>query len=294
MSQDDSDRPVPVWMLSQRRTSAISVLVARALTALARVCAATAIAVTCWWLVILLRREWPAWGEEAVAARRAAAPVYLVLTVVCIGLAMGPPYGLWQYVYWWPGFSFIRAPLRFVILGVLGLAVLTAIGLERLTTRLSPAQRRLAFACTGALMLGEFLVTPIFAVPFAVTIPAADRWLASQPTPFVVAEVPVGPERYQTTYMLHSTAHWQRTVAGYGGIRPELNEIVNAELRSFPDERSVQHLIALGVTHVVVHLDFYAPEDRPAMEQRLRTFDPDRLKLEFSDETSRVYSLHHR
>jgi hypothetical protein len=220
--------------------------------------------------------------------------LYLALTVVCVGLAMGPPYGIWPFVYWWPGFSFIRAPLRFMILGVLGVAVLAAIGFDRSVSRLPERRRQWVAALVGALMIVEFFGAPVFAVPFVVKIPAADRWLADQPKPFVVAEVPVGPERYQTTYMLHSTAHWQRTVAGYGGIRPDLNQIINAELRSFPDERSVRHLTELGVTHVIVHIDFYAPEEWPAADARLRAFDPQRLTLEYADQTGRVYSLHSR
>jgi hypothetical protein len=103
--------------------------------------------------------------------------------------------------------------------------------------------------------------------------------------------VPVTTERYQTIYMLHSTAHWQRTVAGYGGIRPVISQQLNSELQTFPDANSVRHLAELGVTYVIVHIDMYPPGEWPAVEQRLREVDPAALKLEYSDDAGRVYSV---
>ena len=40
---------------------------------------------------------------------------YLLLTIVSGGLALGGRYGLWQFVYWLPGFNFIRGSSRFMI-----------------------------------------------------------------------------------------------------------------------------------------------------------------------------------
>ena len=93
-------------------------------------------------------------------------------------------------------------------------------------------------------MIVEFAAMPLRTVRYRVKIPAADHWLDSQPKPFVVAEVPVFPsERYQTMYMLHSMAHWQKTVHGYSGMRPRLHDELYAAMRSFPDDLS---LIRLG------------------------------------------------
>ena len=209
--------------------------------------------------------------SEAVAAwsggaRRSPAPLYLLMTLLCVGLSLGPPYSLWPYVYSWPGFNFIRAPLRFMVLGALGIAVLAAIGFDRLTSRLSLDRRRTAAFAVAALMLVEFVGVPVFAVPFAIKFPPADQWLAQQPKPFVVAEVPVDPgyERHQTIYMMHSMAHWQRTVAGYGGIRPAFHQDLDRLLNVFPNEASVRRLVEIGVTYVVVHIDLYDPAVWPA------------------------------
>ena len=37
-----------------------------------------------------------------------------------VGLALGPPYGLWQFVYWLPGFNLIRGSSRFMVVGTPG------------------------------------------------------------------------------------------------------------------------------------------------------------------------------
>jgi hypothetical protein len=133
-----------------------------------------------------------------------------------------------------------------------------------------------------------------------VDIPDIERWLAGQPKPFVVAEVPVGNprnfgqwEQREATYMLHSTVHWQKTVHGYSGFRSALHQTLYAELAEFPSEQSVQHLLDLGVTDVIVHTDFYPSGDWAVIEQRIAAFS-DRLTLKHVEGAGRVYSLHRR
>lgn len=288
---DGGLEPVPAWRLSQHRAHASAARLARGLAWAARMAAMVAVCGGAWWAVVALRARWSQWGDVMKEARNAPVPVYLLIALVSFALAMGPPYGIWQYVYTWPGFSFVRAPLRFMSLGVLGIAVLASFGFERLASRMPPRRQRLAAAVLGLLLIVEFNGAPLFAVPYTVRIPEADRWIASHAVPSVIAEVPIGPERYQTTYMLHSTAHWQRTVAGYGGIRPALNEILNAELRTFPDEASLARLQSIGVTHVVVHMDFYPPDEWPAVDERLRAFEGNGLSLVYSDANGRVYAV---
>jgi hypothetical protein len=214
---------------------------------------------------------------------------YLLLTVVSVLLAAGP---LWPYVYWLPGFNFIRGPSRFMILAMVGLSVLAAIGFERLRSLVQPRHRTVVLAIVSTLLVGEFIAIPFQTVPYAVTIPAADRWLNGQPKPFVVAEVPVQPlDRYQTAYMLHSMAHWQKTVHGYSGMRPPLHERLYAQLRRFPDDDSLRSLSELDVTYVVVHIsEYHEAGELEEVDRRLATY-ADRLKLEYQDRAARVYSL---
>jgi hypothetical protein len=198
-------------------------------------------------------------------------------------------------VYWLPGLNFIRAPTRFVLLAVLALAVLAGLGVERLLAR---ARRpALGALVLGALLVAEFAAMPLGVEAYRVDIPAIDRWLATQPTPFVVAEVPLPDsrdlnrrERRQTLFMLHSTAHWQKTVHGYSGLRPPAHEALYRAMLQFPDENSLSQLEHLGVKHVVVHTDLYEPGEWPSVEAKLRGF-ASRLRLVHEEENGRVYTL---
>jgi hypothetical protein len=90
--------------------------------------------------------------------------------------------------------------------------------------------------------------------------------------------------------MLHSMAHWQKTVHGFSGILPGLHEELYDGLRDFPTEASVRHLAQLGVTYVIVHGSWFPPEERALVEARLPGFS-EWLKLEYLDQDSRVYSI---
>ena len=235
------------------------------------------------------RDAWTVWGAQY---RRSPTAFYLLLTIVSAGLALGGRYGLWQFVYWLPGFNFIRGSSRFMVLGLLGVAVLTGVGFDRLAARLAPSRRRLAAVVAGGLLVAEFSAIPYRGVPYRLDTPAADLWVAQQQKPFSIAEVPVTTsERYHSNYMLHSMAHWQKTVHGFSGIRPALHEELYDQLRTFPSEDSVRHLAQLDVTYVIVHGSWFQPEERRLVEERLHAFGS-WLKLEYMDPDSRVYSIH--
>jgi len=131
----------------------------------------------------------------------------------------------------------------------------------------------------------------------AVDVPDIERWLAGQPKPFIVAEVPVGNprnfgqwEQREATLMLHSTAHWQKTVHGYSGFRSERTQALLTELAEFPSEEGLQHLSELGVTDLVVHADLFPPGDWPVVEQRIAGFSG-WLTLRHVEGAGRVYAL---
>jgi len=238
-------------------------------------------------------RAWgEAWHRPTVSRRRErwAVPFYALLTLVAILLSVGPPLGIWPFVHWLPVLNFVRVPWRFMILATLGLAVLAGFGVERLGAGLSPASRRRLALVLGVLMVGEFASIPLPTRAYAVTIPAVDRWLESRPKPFVVAELPVGSERLQSTYMLHSMAHWQKTIHGHSGFRVRLHVELYDQLLSFPDEASLDALERLGVDYVVLHPEFYGPAQWERVKARLMAFG-DRLTLEHEADGGRVYSL---
>ena len=142
-----------------------------------------------------LRRGWAMFRRWSEARRQDAVRFYLLLTLVSIWLATGSPGGLWRYVYWWPGMNFIRVPSRFMVLAMLGLAVLAGIGFERLTARLTPKRSLIMAAIVGVLLVAEFAAIPLSTDEYRVEIPAVDRWLDGQPKPFAIAEVPLPSPR---------------------------------------------------------------------------------------------------
>jgi hypothetical protein len=231
--------------------------------------------------------------QGSAEQRKRADPtlLYAALTVLGIWISMGPPLGLWPLIYWLPGFSFIRVPSRFMLLAMLGFAVLSGIGFQRLAARFNADRRIVVAACVACLMIAEFADMPLPMTPYVVTIPAVDRWIATRPGTFAIAEFPASSVvRYQTTYMLHSMGHWQRTIHGYSGFEAPLHTRLYQELRGFPDEPSLRRLTELDVAYLVVHEEMYRPGEWAQVQERLQRFN-DRLTLEYSEGTGRVYAL---
>ena len=289
---------VPAWALSERPAGLVTVIAARIMDAAVWVLAALVVLAAAWYVrAALAGRE--ALRQWADARRRDATTFYALLTLMMLWLALGPPYGLWQYVYSLPGFNFIRANTRFTLVALLGIAVLAGMGFDRIARRLPRRSRLLLATAAAAVLVAEYAAMPMASQPARVDIPAVDRWLDGRPKPFVVAEVPVHNaetqlgrfERQEATYMIHSTAHWQKTVHGYSGWRSSLHHQLYSEMQTFPDETSVNALLNLGVTYVVVHTELYAPDEWSRLEKRLEQFSP-RLRLEHVEGTGRVYSLH--
>jgi hypothetical protein len=232
-----------------------------------------------------------------LAARRLdTMTFYLLVVLASVWLSIGPPFGLWQFVYWLPGFNFIRASSRFMLLAVLGLSVLAGAGFDRVTMRLAASTRLVAAAIVAALLVAEFAV-PLDSVAYRAEIPSADRWLAQQPKPFVVAEVPLPPprrifefEKRQSEYMLHSMAHWQKTVHGWSGLQPPNHMALYYQLRDFPSEDSLRWLMEFRVDYIVVHADLYPPGEWTEVERRISALQG-WIELRYADEAGRIYAL---
>src|SRR4030095_15085306 len=82
-------------------------------------------------------------GLRAPAARRVdPTPLYLALALLGIWISMGPPLGVWPLIYWLPGFSFIRLSSRFMLLAMVGFAVLSGLGVQYLASSVAGTTRR--------------------------------------------------------------------------------------------------------------------------------------------------------
>jgi PA14 domain len=294
--RDKTYRVVPRWALSRRPFNSAAVIAARILEAL-RAASTILVVLAAIWCVF----AWPinrheTWIHSLAPYRRNPTAFYFLLTAVCVGLALGPPYGLWQFVYRLPGFNMVRGSSRFMVVGILAIAVLAGIGFDRISGQLARRRRVALAAVVGVLLVAEYAAV-LGVQPSRFEVPLIDRWLDSRRKPFVVAEVPVHSlvnaglfERQETAYMLHSSAHWQKTVHGYSGWRTLFHLQLYSEMQSFPDETSVASLSDLGVTYIVVHTDLYPPGEWSLVEARLQAFSS-RLRLEHVEGAGRVYSL---
>ena len=270
-----------IWALAAVAVALRAAITARApVNAVAR--ARRAVARVAWW-----------WD----ARRRDAATPFALLTLVAFWLTLGPPIGLWRWVYWLPAFSFLRVPSRFVMVEMLGLAILGAFGFERLTAGMRSRTRAFAAMAVAALLVAEFAAMPLATEPFRVSPPPIDHWMNTLPKPFVVAEVPMprtwSPAvvaSFNANYMLHSTAHWQKTVHGFSGAEPPLHTQLFLEMSRFPDDLSVHRLADLGVTYIVMHTDLYRGNEQADAEAKLTKY-ADWLTLVHVEGAGRVYRL---
>ena len=247
-------------------------------------------------LAILAMVTW-----RPVRARLHADPTgfFALLGLVSTLMFVTWPIETWRYAHQLPGFNFIRAPSRFILLVMLCLAVLAAAAFDRLTARRSWRVQLIAATLLATLLLAEYSSYPFNGVPYGVDIPAIDRWLDTLPKPFTIAEVPMPSpghlgefERHHTTVMLHATAHWQKTIHGYSGIRRTLHDELYLKLTDFPEPAVINALREVGVTHVVVHTELYRGEEWRAVESQLaRSTD---LEFVHAEGAGRVYAVRRR
>ena len=204
---------------------------------------------------------------------------------------------MWRYVYWLPGLNFIRVPSRFIMLTMLALSVLAGFGFDRIAAAAVDGRGRLlATVIVAVLLLARIFELSIRRRALRRHI-AADRSLAGHaaqalrrrrsarcPSPGNLGAL----ERQQTQAMLHATAHWQKTIHGYSGIRRPLHEQLYLELTTFPDARSLASLRTSASLISSCTPTNTAVAGATVEEQIART---PALKLEHVEGAGRVYSL---
>jgi hypothetical protein len=247
-------------------------------------------------VVWLLRRRVP--SSSARPLRQNAAVYYALLAVVCGSLLLGPPYGPWQWVYDWPVLNFIRVPTRFSLVVMLALAVLSALGFDVISRYWSASRRRLAAGVVALLLIAEFAAAPLDALDYRAELPAIDRWLATLPGSFTIAEGPMprDPGDYglqnsrNANFMRHSMAHWQKTVHGFSGIVPEDHQRLYEAMAVFPSQEAIDRMRGFGVDYVVYHADLTDPQMVAAIDAQFAPW-ASALELVHTEPDGRVYRL---
>jgi len=177
-------------------------------------------------------------ASSAAAARawagRSAFGFYALAAAVMYAFSFGPEPTVRGVPFWYrapyawllevPGFSNVRVPARFAMLGMLCLAVAAAVAFARLRARVPPR----AGAALAVVVLG------IAAVDAWVRVPLVDlppRFGAMEiPDAAAVAEVPLGAMVDDSAALYRSTLHQHPLVNGYSGFEPVHYTIVREAL----------------------------------------------------------------
>lgn len=199
-------------------------------------------------------------------------PFYAALIVVAVWASLGPRAGL----YVWladviPFMSFLRAPARFGVLVLFGVAVFAGWGVAALTKH----GRRAAVVATAllALVIVETRVTwPLRPVP-----PVADAYkmLATLPRAgTVVLHFPYRTGEWfpHVEQMFWSMWHWQPMVNGYSDyIPPDVIDLA-IPVNSFPSEEAFAILKARDVKYVLIDWRTYNEAATQVMRARFPPF----------------------
>ncbi len=230
-------------------------------------------------------------GVAAPPAQHGRVRMMAAIGVLGVLMSLGPvvPFYTWLFEHV-PLLQATRATDRWGMLALTALAVLAAFGTARLRTSLTGLPRHAVTAAVLLLVTGEALRAPM---PFTPTpaVPPIYARIAALPGA-VLLEFPTypGPQfNLNAPYLLAQTTHFKPIVAGYSGIfTPGFSERL-ADLATFPSEVARRRLLAIGVTHIVLHLaPLRAAVGQAAIDQ---VAEVPWVRLEFADETARVYRV---
>lgn len=203
------------------------------------------------------------------------------------------PSPLYQFLYEFvPGFQGTRAPARFFVVGMLGLALLAANGFALLTNNFRGTERLALTALAFAILGVESLTIPIrtIAIETNAQIPPVYQWLKTQPAGNVL-EVPVrvGDIEPITRAMYFSIVHQRAMPLGYASFVPptqiDFLHTLNTALET-PSPRVPNLLREFDVRYVILHRD---ADDAEFYENAFAQLPS--LEIAYEDATQRAYFI---
>jgi hypothetical protein len=154
-----------------------------------------------------------------------------------------------------PGMGAFRAPARFALLVVLGVAGLTAFGVDFLATHVRRAT--VVLYLLFAVMLSEWYVVASPAgkpQPFFIPDIYRTEAVASARALVSLPDYRGAPDWFRGgDYLYYSTAHWRPIVNGFGRAEPPDHQHVLSHMRAFPGPNNARTMRTLGVEYVVFH-----------------------------------------
>jgi len=202
-----------------------------------------------------------------------ASITYLILAIVAADLSLGVNGILFAGLQ--TLFSMtasLRSPARFGVLVLLSVATLASIGAARLYRRW-PRLAPLFSVSLTILCLAEYLSSPIGVRHYDPRPGEVDKWLAGHPPGTVVLELPAPTGAtlwlHEPDYQLRSIHHWQPLVNGYSAFAPGPYVRLINELPDFPERHVIAALRAIGVKYILVHREYFEPEDFDRLIERV-------------------------
>lgn len=202
---------------------------------------------------------------------------------VVVGHTIPSPYSLLQA--WVPGFDTVRVPVRLLLVAFLGLAVLAALGFERLTSRASPmiargAAMAVLLVATWSYDLAE---VPVHERATGDRVPPAYRWLAANGEGGALLELPRAHPDRAAGRMYLSTFHWLPIVGGYSAYPSDFARYVYRLGARLPRQGAFERLTdVIDLDWILVHRDELKGDparwnDLPDGLVRVAAFDEDLL-----------------
>jgi hypothetical protein len=177
----------------------------------------------------------------------------LTTALLALTLSFGPssselgPFDLFSSL---PGMDLLRAPARFALLVMMGIALLAAIGTS------GTKSRAIVVLLVAAILAESFVVNFPSGKPQPFPTPPVYMQLASRPAGALLS-LPTyrgTPEAFrETDYLLFATQHWRPIVNGFGRQEPPSHSRRMDVLARFPESEALQLMRALGIRHVILH-----------------------------------------
>ncbi|MCL4303263.1 MAG: hypothetical protein KJ077_46685 [Anaerolineae bacterium] len=181
-------------------------------------------------------------------ALRSTLYAFLAVLLIALALTFATPYAALAHLF--PASTVIRVPPRWVIPALFALAGLAAFGYTVIThhaPRTTLYFKSILFILTFALLLETLSIPlPLAPVENRNTLNPAYHWLAEQPGPVALIELPLhsapAPEYPEVKRLYASTLGWWKLVNGYSGYTPSRQPQLAEALTDFPGPTAVTAL----------------------------------------------------
>lgn len=210
-------------------------------------------------------------ASDRISRRRAVTMVILGIVAVLLSLGPGTAVYRWLYDVVSP-LRGLRAAARFGYVYLVAIAFSAGFAVASFERR---AGRRFGLGLAGILLAAvtaEAWLGPMRTVPFN-GVPQIYRHLTTAPDAVRLAEVPFYPAEMifeNGEYVLNATAHWQPLMNGYSGYTPDSYRRRTSSFWFFPEAWAIDAMKQDGVTHVMVHLEKFTPQEVRTINEVLR------------------------